>query len=153
MQTVTVREPQWCTNYKTKYAEGKKVIKCRGTQHLKKTNVQSWASLVAQLVKNPLAKQETWVQSLGWEDPQEKGKATHSSIMGWRVPWTIVHGVARGRTQLSDFHSLTQCPWLTQSSFFVLYSSVCSDKLMVMYAPLQYDTEQLHHYSLQNLNV
>ena len=48
----------------------------------------SWASLVAQLVKNPLAKQETWVRSLGWEDPLEKGKATHFSILGWRMPWT-----------------------------------------------------------------
>ena len=41
----------------------------------------SWASLVAQLVKNPPSMQETWVQSLGWEDPLEKGKATHSSIL------------------------------------------------------------------------
>ena len=48
----------------------------------------SWASLVAQLVKNPPAMQETWVQSLGWEDTQ-KGKATHSSILGWRIPWTV----------------------------------------------------------------
>ena len=49
----------------------------------------SWASLVAQLVKNPPAMQETWVRSLGWEDPLEKGKATHSSILAWRIPWTI----------------------------------------------------------------
>ena len=49
----------------------------------------SWASLVAQLVKNPLAMRETWVQSLGWEDPLEKGKATHSSILTWRIPWTV----------------------------------------------------------------
>ena len=49
----------------------------------------SWTSLVAQLVKNPLAMQETWVQSLGWEDPLEKGKATHSSILAWRIPWTV----------------------------------------------------------------
>ena len=49
----------------------------------------SWASLVAQLVKNLPAMQETWVQSLGWEDPLEKGKATHSSILAWRVPWTV----------------------------------------------------------------
>ena len=48
----------------------------------------SWASLVAQLVKNPHAMQETWVWSLGWEDPLEKGKATHSSILAWRIPWT-----------------------------------------------------------------
>ena len=43
-----------------------------------------WASLVAQLVKIQPAIQETWVRSLGWEDPLEKGKATHSSILAWR---------------------------------------------------------------------
>ena len=46
----------------------------------------SWVSLVAQLVKNPTEMQETWVQSLGWEDHLEKGKATHSSILAWRSP-------------------------------------------------------------------
>ena len=46
----------------------------------------SWASLVAQLVKNPPAMRETWVRSLGCEDPLEKGKATHSSILAWRIP-------------------------------------------------------------------
>ena len=49
----------------------------------------SWASLVAQLVKNPPAMRETWVQSLGWEDLLEKGKATHSSILVWKIPWTV----------------------------------------------------------------
>ena len=49
----------------------------------------SWASSVAQLVKNPPAVQETWVQSLYWEHPMEKGKATHSSIIAWRIPWTV----------------------------------------------------------------
>ena len=49
----------------------------------------SWASLVAQLVKNPPAMQETLVQSLGCEDPLGKGKATHSSILAWRIPWTV----------------------------------------------------------------
>ena len=48
-----------------------------------------WASFVAQLVKNLLAMQKTWVRSLGWEDPLEKGKATHSSILAWRIPWTV----------------------------------------------------------------
>ena len=47
------------------------------------------ASLMAPLVKNPPAMQETCVQSLGWEYPREKGKATHSSILAWRIPWTI----------------------------------------------------------------
>ena len=48
-----------------------------------------WASFVAQLVKNPPAMWGTWVQSLGWEDPLEKGKATHSSILAWRIPQTV----------------------------------------------------------------
>jgi len=46
-----------------------------------------------QLVKNLPAMWETWVRALGWEDPLEKGKATHSSIIAWRFPWTKVHGV------------------------------------------------------------
>ena len=58
----------------------------------------SRASLVAQLVKNPPAMRETWVQLLGWEDPLEKGKATHSSILAWRIPWTPVHGVTERQT-------------------------------------------------------
>ena len=49
----------------------------------------SWAFLVAQLVKNPSAMWETWVLSLGWEDPLEKRKATYSSILAWRILWTV----------------------------------------------------------------
>ena len=49
----------------------------------------SWASLVAQLVKNLPAMWQTWVRSLGWEYPLGKGKATHSSILAWRIPWTL----------------------------------------------------------------
>ena len=45
--------------------------------------------LVAQLVKNLPAVRETWLPSLGWEDPLEKGKVTHSSILAWRTPWTV----------------------------------------------------------------
>jgi len=47
----------------------------------------SWASLGAQMVKNPPTMPETWVRSLGWEDPLEEGMATHSSILAWRIPW------------------------------------------------------------------
>ena len=49
----------------------------------------SWASLVAQVVKNLGQWREAWVWSLGWEDPLEKGKATHCSILAWRIPWTV----------------------------------------------------------------
>ena len=48
-----------------------------------------WASPVAQLVKNPPVMWETWVRYLDWEDPLEKGKATHSSILALRIPWTV----------------------------------------------------------------
>ena len=48
----------------------------------------SWTSQVAQLVENQPAMRETWVQSMGWEDPLEKGKATHSSVLAWRSPRT-----------------------------------------------------------------
>ena len=47
------------------------------------------ASLIAQLVKDPPAMPETWAQSLGWEDPLEKGMATHCSFLAWRIPWTV----------------------------------------------------------------
>ena len=60
----------------------------------------SWASLVAQLIKNPPAVWEIWVRSLGWEDPLEKARATHSSILAWRIPWTS----QKSQTQLSNFH-------------------------------------------------
>ena len=62
------------------------------------------ASLVAQLVKNPLTMQKTWVRSLGWEDPLEVGMATHSSILAWRIPMdggaqqATVYGAAKRRT-------------------------------------------------------
>ena len=49
----------------------------------------SWTSLVAQLVKNLPAVWETWVRSLGWEDPLKKGKATYSSMLAFRIPWTL----------------------------------------------------------------
>ena len=63
---------------------------------------------MAQMVRNLPAVQETWVSSLGREDPLEKEIATHSSILGWRIPWTEEpgglqsHGVANSQTKLSD---------------------------------------------------
>ena len=56
---------------------------------LRASSVLVWASLVAQLVKNPPAVLETWVQSLGPEGPLEMGKATHSSVLAWRIPWAL----------------------------------------------------------------
>ena len=68
----------------------------------------SWASLVAQMVKNLPAVWETWVRSLDWEDPLEEDMATHSSILAWRIPMergagrATVHRVAESPTQSSD---------------------------------------------------
>ena len=72
-----------------------------------------WASLAAQTVKNLPAMWETWVQSLGWEDPLEKGTGTHSSILAWRIlmnkgPWrATIHGTAKSQTELSNLHSMS----------------------------------------------
>ena len=62
-----------------------------------------WASLVARMVKNPPAMRETWVPSLGWEDPLEESMANHSSILAWRIPWTeelagLQSGVVKSQT-------------------------------------------------------
>ena len=71
----------------------------------------SWASVVAQMIKNPLAMWETWVHSLVWKDPLEEGMTTHSSIIAWRIPmdrgawWAIVHGVTK-RHDCATKHSL-----------------------------------------------
>ena len=66
----------------------------------------SWASLVAQLVKNLPATRETWLQSLGWEDPLEKGKAYPLQYSGLENSMNCtVHGVAKSRTGLSNFHT------------------------------------------------
>ena len=67
-----------------------------------------WASLVVQMVKNPPAKQEILVQSLGWEDPLEEAMAIHFSILTWRISmergawWAIVHGIPKSWKVLSD---------------------------------------------------
>ena len=75
-----------------------------------------WASLLAQIIKNPPAMQETWVRSLGWEDLLEKGTATHSTILAWRIPWTEEAGglqsmgsqrVSHDRSNLARMHAGT----------------------------------------------
>ena len=83
------------------------------------------------MVKNLPAKWETWVRSLDWEDPLEKGKATHSSILAWRIPWTVVvHEVTKNWTRLSDFlfhFSLSDCydkvyGYFLSNQFFFFFS-------------------------------
>ena len=80
------------------------------------------ASLVAQLIKNPPAMQGTWVWSLAWEDPLEKGKATHSSILVWRIPWTLL---AMGSQRVGH-------DWVTFTfSFLLCFPTSASSALLV----------------------
>ena len=79
-------------------------------------------SLVAQMVKNPPAMRETQLQSLGWEDPLEKGTATHASILAWRILWTEEPGRpqsmgSQSRTRLSDFQYILLLPSTPYSHF------------------------------------
>ena len=78
----------------------------------------SWASLVAHRGKNLIAMQETWVQSLGWEDPLQKGTAAHSSIPAWRIPWTE----EPGRLQSLGLQRVGHC--FTLLCYFLLYRKV-----------------------------
>ena len=84
----------------------------------------SWASLVVQMVKNPPAMWETWVQSLIWEDPLDKGMATHSNIFAWRIPWT------EEPDWLQSMGSKTsQTQLFTLSHVFIFYKGLCSSVL------------------------
>ena len=75
------RVSQWISSWSPETEEEKKIII--------PSHVMVGASLIALLVKNPPAMQETLVRFLGQEDPLEKGKANHSSILAWRIPWTV----------------------------------------------------------------
>ena len=92
----------------------------------------TWASLVAQMVKNPPAMQETWVWPLGWEDPLEEGMATHSSILVWRIPidrgaWqATVHGVTKSQTRLRDWTELNRGKHSLSSVVAQLCPTLCN---------------------------
>ena len=81
------------------------------------TPTQYNASLVAQLVKNPPEMRETWVQSLGWEDPLEKGKATHSSSLTWRIPCPWGHKELDNDWATFTFYSNTKL----KKNFFLIF--------------------------------
>ena len=88
-----------------------------------------WASLVAQTLKNPPAMWETWLQSLGWEDPLEEGMATHSSVFAWRIPWTdslegYGHWVAKRQTRRATKHSTAHYIFVTQPLTLIIYITV-----------------------------
>ena len=76
-----------------------------------------WASLVAQTIKNMLAVQETWARSLGQEDPLEKGMATHSNTLAWRIPWTAF-------LPSKVYHSVTFSAQASPQSNFKIFLSL-----------------------------
>ena len=84
----------------------------------------SQASLVTQLVKNPPAMWETWIRSLGWEDPLEKGKATHSIILAWRIPWTIY----------SSWSCRVGHDWATFTSLHTIFSNIYHSSYVYIHA-------------------
>ena len=90
--------------------------------------VATWASPVAQSVKNPLAMQDTWIQFLGWEDPLEDSMATHSIILAWRIPWTE----EPGRLQSMGLQRMGQ-DWVTkhtQAATWLLHKSILINKTL-----------------------
>ena len=111
-----------------------------------------WVSLVAQMVKNPPAMQETWVQFLGWEDLLEKGMATHSSILAWRIPLTEEPGrlqsvgSQRG-IQLSNFHFPYLCMLLLLLSHFSHVRLCASPYMAAHQAPLSLGFSRQEHWS------
>ena len=104
-------------------------------------------SLLAQRVKNLPAIQETWVQSLGWEDPLEKGVATHSSILVWRIPWTEelggVHRVTKSDWATKHEHCLGSCLYINY--VLIIYFSIIKDKM------LAFPVYQLHSNKKWNI--
>ena len=111
-----------------------------------------WVSLVAQMVKNPPTMQETWVQFLGWEDLLEKGMATHSSILAWRIPLTEEPGrlqsvgSQRG-IQLSNFHFPYLCMLLLLLSHFSHVGLSATPYMAAHQAPLSLGFSRQEHWS------
>ena len=85
-----------------------------------------WASLVVQMIKNLPAMQETWIR--GWEDPLEKGMATHSTVLAWTVPWTEEPGELQSTTErliLSLAHTHTHTHTHTQGALHIAEMCMC----------------------------
>ena len=111
-----------------------------------------WVSLVAQMVKNPPTMQETWVQFLGWEDLLEKGMATHSSILAWRIPLTEEPGRlqsvgSQGGIQLSNFHFPYLCMLLLLLSHFSHVGLSATPYMAAHQAPLSLGFSRQEHWS------
>ena len=101
-----------------------------------------WASLVSELVKNLPVMWETWVQSLGWKDPLEKGTTTCSSILTWRISWATVHGVAKSQTRLNDVHFHNIFSYIRMDIYLIMLS------LMSKIAALEFLEKMLVHLNV-----
>ena len=116
-------------------------------------------SLVVHLVKNPPAMWETWVWSLGWEDPLEKGKSTHFSILAWRIPWTV-YSMGSQRVGLSNFHfhnlrDEVLSLWIINGLITVHYKSGDYPKLRVLllWYPLRVYTSIIRNLCIIHLGL
>ena len=109
-----------------------------------------WAPMC--LVKNPPAMQETLVQSLGWGDPLEKGKATHFSIPAWRIPWTVQSmGLQRVGHDLSDSHF--HVPYIMVNPYTILRGNYCENCSVVFNFLWPYAPYSLWNFPGQNTGV
>ena len=111
-----------------------------------------WASLVAQMVKNPPAVRKAWVLSLGWEDPLEKGTATHSSILAWRIPLTGEPGRLQSMglqrvDMMSNFHFLLYLLYLCCFTLDLLLLSFCT---LSLHCLIQFHSCKCYIYMLIN---
>ena len=108
----------------------------------------SWASLVAQMVKNPPAMRETWVQSLGWEDPVKKGKATHSSILAWRIQFMGSQRVGPNWTTFTFLSMVTRYDQLLLLGFSIevlnFSSTICCSKQWGMWDLSSWNKDLTH---------
>ena len=94
---------------------------------------------------------ETWVRSLGWEDPLEKGKATHCSILAWRIPWTV-HGVAKNQTLTERLFTLERLPLSFFTSTFLTGTQANLEFLQhVIHSALSTTVITLHEKNQENV--
>ena len=141
--TLRVQQQIWSLANFWEWTEARNIIAIVSQRHwessvagISQASEDRGPSLVARLVKNLPTIWETWVQSLGWEDPLQKGKATHSSILAWRIPWTVqsmelqrVGHDCMTFTEDRDSHLPPSAPGVRRSASKNRSNSVFSEKL------------------------
>ena len=123
----TLFKMPYFSHFKKQFSPGSLLPQLMQKIYKVKTASFNWVSFVAQLVKNSPAMRETWVWSLGWEDPLEKEKATHSSILAWRIPWTIQSmGSQKARHNWATFTH-------TEPKLFIIFISFSFIRFYVLF--------------------